>query len=115
MSVDGKGVVYHKPVAIAGSASGTGAIDLEALTLVGITKDATAEGTALTLKGSATASGTLAAVRNSGGAVSITVTATTAEYIALDPALTEGLRWVEVDLTTQTGATTITLHLKRLT
>jgi len=111
---DGRGVISHKPVSIAGSATVSTRIDLEALTLLGISKDINVEGTALSFNGASSDTATLAPVRDEAGAVSIAVTNTTAEYIALNPSLTEGLRYIELVMgTTQTGVGDFVLHLKR--
>lgn len=97
---------------IADSATTSSEIDLGGKTLVGITFPAGIDGTALTFTVSPTSGGTFVGlITTAGAAVSYTYAAS--KYMAIDSALFNGVRYLKlVSGTSQTGASTITLHVK---
>ena len=82
--------------------------DLGGRLLVGVTIPAGLDGTSLGFAVAATLNGTYNTLMYGGAAVSITVAAS--RYVALDPGLFAGVRFVKPVLATQTGDITLKLH-----
>lgn len=82
--------------------------DLGGRTLVGVTIPAGLEGTTLTFTVATALGGTYNTLQTAAGAYSITVAAS--RYVALDPNVFAGVRFVKPVLGAQTGAITLTLH-----
>ncbi len=95
-------------VANAGTDSGAAEIPL-GKTLCGVFIPTGLEGTTLAFSTSETLAGTYVPVRTAAGALSITVVAATAQYVALDPNVFRGLRFIKLVVAAQTGAIIFTL------
>lgn len=99
---------------IASSASTSDALDCSSgRTLVGITLPGTLTGTAMTFTTSTTSGGTYSPVYDVGGASAYSVTIGTSRYVALDPAVFAGCRFVKlVSGSTEGGSRAITCHTR---
>jgi hypothetical protein len=81
-------------------------------TLVGVILPSTFDGTALTFSVSATSGGTYYSLCSGGAALSITVAAS--QYVALDPSIFAGVRFVKFTSgTAQSGTDTILVAVVR--
>lgn len=86
-------------------------IDLDGRTLVGVVIPAGLEGTTLGFTVSETLGGTYRTLMSGGTAVSITVAAD--RYVALDPNMFAGVRYVKPVVGAQTGDITLKLVVRR--
>lgn len=99
---------FSQTVTIADSATDSGAVDLAGQVLVGCFLDSGFDGTTLKFKASTTLGGTFSVVNDGAGDLSKTVAAS--KYVALDPAVFAGIRYLKFTAgTSQTGSTTITV------
>lgn len=102
--------VNTETVTIAGSATTSGELDLTSKTLCGVTLDSGFDGTSLGFTVATTSGGTFVTLHDGSADVSKTVAAS--RYIALDPSLFAGVRYMKFVAGSQTGATTITAHYR---
>jgi hypothetical protein len=98
------------PVTVADGATVSGAVDLRGRQLCGVYLPSTAEGTTLGFQVSDALAGTYLTLMSAGAAVSLTVAAS--RYVALDPNLFLGVRFLKLVLGTQTGASIINLAIR---
>jgi hypothetical protein len=106
---------YAKSATIADAGTVSDVVDLEGLTLVGLFVPASLDGTTITFKAAQTVDGTLYPVRDgtvSPAAFTVTISATTAAYYALPAALFAGVRFLQLVVSSQTGAVSVGLALK---
>ena len=82
-------------VTIASGAATSGAVDLSDLALCGVILPATFDGTTLGFTVATTADGTYYTLRNASTGTDVAFTATASKYMALDPALFAGVRYVK--------------------
>jgi hypothetical protein len=97
-------------VTVADAATDSGAIDIADREVCGVTVPTGLEGTTLGFKVATALAGTYNPLMSAGAAVSLTIAAS--RYIALDPALFRGVRFLKLVLAAQTGPITLTLHTR---
>lgn len=100
--------VLQDAVVANGGTTPTAGTDLGGRLLVGVTIPTGLDGTSLGFAVATELDGTYNTLMYGGAAVSLTVAAS--RYVALDPGLFAGVRFVKPVLAAQTGAITLKLH-----
>lgn len=104
--------IVHKTVTIANAATDSDAIDLQGLTLCGVHLPSGFDGTSLAFKTSTTLGGTYTTVAD--GAADIAKVVAASRYVALDPSVFAGIRFLKLVGGAQTGAVILTLALRQV-
>lgn len=98
-------------VTVADGATESGAVDLKGFTPVGVSIPTGLEGTTLGFKVASDAiGGTYRTLMSGGSAVSLTVAAD--RYVALDPNVFAGVRFLKLIIAAQTGAIVLEIHVR---
>ena len=89
-------------------------VDIADCLLLGVILPAEFDGTTLGFTVSTTTGGTFYTLRDGAGAAAVSYTVAASSYVALDPGLFAGVRYVKIVLGSQTGATAAKLVCRPL-